>query len=438
MPTLGIPGLRRVLDQWGWLLLVAAGPLLLFPSAERSLALLAAPLVVWVQQRTLRRTPLDWPILLLALMTLVSLYATYDIVVSLPKIAGVLLGVAVYYTAARWGVNPKGWWSGLVIFAVGGVAIAVIGLLATRWTSKISALQPIIALLPARLIGLFGGDKGIHPNEVAGALLWVIPLLLMLLALVVRQAKTMWAVSHWRWVGLLTLLSAANGLALLTLLLTQSRSSYLGLALALLLMVIVALPFRGRLVLLGSVLVLSLAGGIVISQVGVEALLPGEGNVEISDDPALSLNTLEGRMEIWSRALYGLQDFPFTGMGMNTFRQIVHVLYPLFLIGPDVDIGHAHNEFLQAGLDLGIPGLIAFVALYLGAFWMLFEIWRNRVASLGTQHSALILGLGGGLLAHLLYGLTDAVALGAKPGVLFWMLLGLIAGLYRQAMAHSN
>ncbi|MFH1908585.1 MAG: heavy-metal-associated domain-containing protein, partial [Chloroflexota bacterium] len=47
--------------------------------------------------------------------------------------------------------------------------------------------------------------------------------------------------------------------------------------------------------------------------------------------------------------------------------------------------------------------------------------------SLFTVHSSLTrsltLGLGGGLLAHLLYGLTDAVALGAKPGVLLWMLL---------------
>ncbi len=33
-------------------------------------------------------------------------------------------------------------------------------------------------------------------------------------------------------------------------------------------------------------------------------------------------------------------------------------------------------------------------------------------------------------MAQALYGLTDTVALGAKPGVLFWMLLGLVAGLY--------
>ncbi len=62
--------------------------------------------------------------------------------------------------------------------------------------------------------------------------------------------------------------------------------------------------------------------------------------------------------------------------------------------------------------------------------------------SLVTGHSSLTrsltLGLGGGLLAHLLYGLTDAVALGAKPGVLLWMLLGLIAGLHAQLGPQMN
>ncbi|MBU4225932.1 MAG: O-antigen ligase family protein [Chloroflexi bacterium] len=81
-------------------------------------------------------------------------------------------------------------------------------------------------------------------------------------------------------------------------------------------------------------------------------------------------------MEVWSRAIYGIQDFPFTGMGVNAFRKVVPVLYPLFTVSPDVDIGHAHNEFLQAGLDLGIPGLIAFSALYIGVFWMLADIWK--------------------------------------------------------------
>jgi O-antigen ligase len=39
------------------------------------------------------------------------------------------------------------------------------------------------------------------------------------------------------------------------------------------------------------------------------------------------------------------------------------VLYPLFTVSPDVDLGHAHNEWLQASVDLGLIGLIAFVGL---------------------------------------------------------------------------
>jgi putative inorganic carbon (hco3(-)) transporter len=169
-------------------------------------------------------------------------------------------------------------------------------------------------------------------------------------------------------------------------------------------------------------------------------------------DSPLSLDKVDGRVEVWSRAIYGIEDFPLTGMGLNTFRHVLPVLYPLFSIGPEVDLGHAHNEFLQAALDLGLPGLIAFIALYLGAFTMVGHIWRAPI-DLPTGHApddqppgrrpdraaerrTFALGLGGALLAHLVYGLTDAIALGAKPGLVFWLVLGLIAGLFEQTCSH--
>jgi hypothetical protein len=40
------------------------------------------------------------------------------------------------------------------------------------------------------------------------------------------------------------------------------------------------------------------------------------------------------------------------------------------------------------------------------------------------------------LLAHMLWGLTDAMALGARPAFLFWILLGLVSGLHQQAQEH--
>ncbi len=42
----------------------------------------------------------------------------------------------------------------------------------------------------------------------------------------------------------------------------------------------------------------------------------------------------------------------------------------------------------------------------------------------------LILGLGVGMLAHQVFGQTDAFLLGTKPGVVMWMIMGLITGLY--------
>ena len=78
---------------------------------------------------------------------------------------------------------------------------------------------------------------------------------------------------------------------------------------------------------------------------------------------------LQGRVELWSRALYAIQDFPLTGCGLGTFRQVVHLLYPPFFVEPGADLAHAHNFFLQVALDLGVPGLIAYLALLGTALW---------------------------------------------------------------------
>ncbi len=133
-------------------------------------------------------------------------------------------------------------------------------------------------------------------------------------------------------------------------------------------------------------------------------------------------------MEIWSRAVWAIQDVPLTGLGMNVFRSAVNLLYPTFLVTAGVDMGHAHNELLQAALDLGLPGLVGFLALYVGAVGMLVPSMRA-----GGVQRLLALGLLGGLLAHFLFGLIDAVSLGAKPGFLFWWLLGMVFGLYDQS-----
>lgn len=453
------------IDRYHWLWLLLSMPLLIFPGSWRMLGLIIVP-GLWVLRWIVGRkgpqktawfpvTPLNGSLYLLVLMVLVSVWATYDLALSLPRISGMVLGLGVYFAMMRVGRSTSGWWVCLAVFGLTGLGIATLGLLGTNWFgSKLVVLNKITAQLPnvIKMAGL--GEGSFHPNQVAGALSWVLPLGLALSVGVLQPEILRQPAAKaqndkgrrrlgWRlalWLGTLFMAGVV--------VLTQSRSVYLGLTVTLFLMFIMALSGRWRWAGVGLLIIGGLVLGGALARLDLAAMqdwLVGSG---LTSENALSLNSFEGRLELWSRAFYGLQDFPFTGMGMNTFQEIVHVLYPLFLVAPDVDIGHAHNEFLQAGLDLGIPGMVAFISLNLGAFWMLGRVWRNWNADFGMLNSEtrvdwqyrrtgkmLVLGLGGGLLAHLLYGLANAAPLGAKVGILFWMLLALIASLHEISFA---
>jgi putative inorganic carbon (HCO3(-)) transporter len=372
---------------------------------------------------------------------LVSLFATYDISVSLPKISGVLIGIAVFYLIVRISYRSRGWWLCFCVFFLTGTGITLISLIGTNWvTDKFALIGKIISFLPRLEQGLPGAPEGFHPNEVGGALVWVLPVAVIFGLVWLIRFGTLKKMAHSGWIFLILCFCLGVGFLMsAVLVLSQSRSAFIGLGIAFMAVLFFALPTPARWAYM-ILLALGISAVLVIFWPIEPSKLAGLlGSSEIQSN-AFSLSTLDLRFEIWSRAIYGIQDFPFTGMGMNTFRYVVNTLYPLFSVGPDYDLGHAHNEFFQAALDLGIPGLIAFIGIYISSFWMLISTWSRagmmeKKASPADRHAilltkTLVLGLGGGLAAHLIYGLTDAIALGAKPGLLYWMLLGLIVGLF--------
>lgn len=186
------------LDRLHWLWLALAAPFLLFPSAKAQPGLAGHPWLVaaaylCLQTSAIRnpqsavrnpqfaipQTPLNGVLLLLGLMVLVSEWATFDLAYSLPKISGMVLGFGVFFAVAREGERPRGWTLNLLAFLGIGLGIAGLGLLGTRWaSSKITFLDPIIARFPTLIQGLQGAETGLHPNEVAGALIWVLPLMM--------------------------------------------------------------------------------------------------------------------------------------------------------------------------------------------------------------------------------------------------------------------
>lgn len=140
---------------------------------------------------------------------------------------------------------------------------------------------------------------------------------------------------------------------------------------------------------------------------------------------------VSGRMELWSRALAGIQDFPVTGMGMNNFRRLMPRMYPTLDATPELDIAHAHNHLLQAALDLGVPGLIAYLAIWMVSLTLLWRVYRRAADAMARTIAG---GLAAGLIAHFVFSLADVIPLGSKVGVLFWMTLALAASLHQIAL----
>ncbi len=408
-----------------WLEILAAGvaaPLLLFPTVRPvwTASALIGLVVVYVLRLIVRREP--WPVtpfnaalFLFALMIPVAVWASAFPELTLPKLTGLILGLAAFRATAFFAHDRRRLLWALAAFALVGLGIWAVGLLGTGWPTKFPLLAPLVRRLPRGLLALPGSpDAGINANQLAGALVLYVPVAVGLAVGWLRERRFAAAF----------VACIIGGVFVATLALTQSRSGWIGGVAGIVGLVGLVGWATGKRAV--RVLTLVWLSALVITVVVLIRVRP--------DIPANFLNTardaaaeisLAGRPEIWSRALYAIQDFSFTGTGLGTFRRVVHLLYPLFMISPDVDIAHAHNVFLQVALDVGLPGLIA----YLGCLWLAGAIaWR--CARQGTAAvRGLALGLLAGLIALHTYGLADAIALGAKPGLAFWMALGLIAAL---------
>jgi len=359
------------------------------------------------------RTPLDWPIRLLLLMVPVSLWTTFDVRFSLPKVLGLLLGIAVFYITVVYVHDLDRLARALVGYLALGTAVGALGLVGTDWLYKSPILSQVSQALPRWVRGWPGAPEGLNPNEVGGVLLWFVPLQWILLGRFVRQKclRTGWGAA----LALSTLLTT------FTLVLTQSRGAWLGLGVGLLVM---GVWLDARLLRVAALLSIVAVGFVAVWGAGPLDSLLRQGMA-----PHLFGASNWGfRLDVWRVALWGIADFPFTGMGMGTFRRVGRILYPMPLIAT-YDYAHAHNGFLQVALDLGLPGLCAYVAIWAQSARMVLTCLRQARG----WPRAMALGFGGCLVGSFVYSLTDTVALGARGGLPWWVMLGLIAATFRLA-----
>ena len=394
-------------------------PALLFPTPAR-LAVLGIVPILWLAARVttneaLPRTPINAAILLLLVTVVASLIATFDVRFSLGKVSGVILGSLLFWAVARWLRTPARLRMATAMFLVSGGLLAVAGVLGSEGSDKLSLLQPFTDR-PRLIRGVPGAEEGFNPNAVSGCLVLFVPIQLSLLVTGALKSGTRRYVTG----GQMALLALTTG----SLVLMQSRGAWVGLLVA------------GVAFLCWHSGKTRIAAAVGILSATVLWTLFGSASVldrAINRSGAGISDTVAGRIDIWMRATDGVRDFPFTGMGMNTFRRIMPLMYPSRSIPEGKDVAHAHNHLLQAALDLGVPGLIAYVAMWFVAAALLVAVYRRAT---DRFHRVMAGGVGAGLIAHFVFGLTDAIPLGAKVGVLFWLTLALCVGLHRVAVSN--
>jgi putative inorganic carbon (HCO3(-)) transporter len=317
---------------------------------------LALLVTLWLIRRRPLRTPIDWPVILLLLMALVTCVVTVDLPTTLLAVSRLVAGIALAYGIVHWARSPAHLtllWLGLMLT---GIVLALLTPIVTDWQpGKLNIFPKALhTAMPHPL------TEPLNANMVAGALVMLLPypLAYLLLAPSPRPPLSLspylpLALSPRLLVSTSTL---ATALMLIALLVTQSRGGLLAAAAVLWLLALARSTLALGLLPLGAAGLAWLAWR---GQLSALIELLGSGG---------SITGLPERIEIWSRALYMIQDFPFTGIGANTYPTLADLLYPFFLIPPDRHVPHAHNLLLQVAIDLGLPGLIAFLAILIVAF----------------------------------------------------------------------
>ncbi len=350
--------------------------------------------------RILGDTPADGPLLLILLMLPVGLWASADRNTTLSYTYAYIANLAVFWAIA--GLATVAWLHRVMpLLVIGGIALGVMLLLGLR---EVGAKLPFInrdiyELLPHGF-RTFWNPSGFDPNLTGGvvALFWPLALALGL------RGRT-WPNRILALIGIVVLGAQ--------LLLTQSRGGLIGAACAT--VVVTVLSDRRWLWVWG-------AGGIAVTvlilkgtPIPLDTILGSRGALNMS---------LQGRVELWSRAMYVVQDFPFTGVGLGMFEPVVRILYPPFIVQPDTHFVHAHNIYLHTAAEMGLPGLIGHLSFYLVLATLLL---RGSLKSGTHPNNVLAIGLFGTLVAFLTHGLFEVITCATRAAIIVWGLFGLMA-----------
>ena len=407
--------IRSLTNDFGSVALIAVGVLweIIFGPGYLgwSLILLGIALDNWTLKHRWRWTAARWPLLIIILFAALSLWVTTNTAATILQFDRLVASLILYSAVCR--VASKR--SQIIWLTIGFVALGTCLALAAPFI--VGWQESKIGLIPDAIYDWFPLllSDTVHPNVMAAIMLLVFPLPL---AYVLSFWSSQRAYLNPLWWSALVV----TGCIGLVLLLTRSRGGYIAM-MAGLLTALWLLRYRLQAVI---VAVMSIIGGWFIADKMQSAT--------VVVDALADTSSLEFRLMVWKTAVSMTRDFPFTGVGMGTFNEVAVRLYPF----PVVPNPGAHNLYLQVAVDLGLLGLIAFLAiigLTIAQAWASFKVLQQTDDRI---MQVLIVGLLAGFVSLLVHGLLDITVWGTRIAFMSWALMGLITAVYQFTAVNHN
>jgi len=143
----------------------------------------------------------------------------------------------------------------------------------------------------------------------------------------------------------------------------------------------------------------------------------------IGSDSDYNMTEESGRINIWRRGVGYMIDSPTFGVGPNNFQVAEGTLSPFASraqMGLGVRWNAAHNSYVQAGAELGVPGLLLFLAVI-----------ASTLTALRRSGSRCGGGLSSALTASLLGFVVGAFFLSLAYSEMLYTLVALAIGLHK-------
>jgi O-antigen ligase len=144
--------------------------------------------------------------------------------------------------------------------------------------------------------------------------------------------------------------------------------------------------------------------------------------VDRAGDIVGTATTSDVRWKLWKFSLQKIMENPWTGGGIG--RTVFDKLYPEFM-PENPQLWHAHNMILNRGIQMGIPGMIVFAALWMA---LAVEVLRYARSPSSSRYLA-IAGLAA-IVAIFAKNLTDDFFV-RNSALFFWLFTGYLIGCLR-------